>query len=96
MSEGKPLILGEVGHPPFLDVLESQPKWGLYVVWAGMVRNTLKKQYEALVNDPRVLSMEMITNENWTLQEKGSILTIHQSSSSFWSRHNITMVFGRE
>jgi hypothetical protein len=28
------------------------------VIWAGMVRNTLKKNLETLVNDPRILSLE--------------------------------------
>ncbi len=58
LSNDKPIVLGEVGNPPTLDVLTSQPKWAYYVIWAGMVRNTTKKQYELLVNDPRVLSLE--------------------------------------
>jgi len=28
------------------------------VVWSGMVRNTTKKQYQELINSPRMLSME--------------------------------------
>lgn len=58
LSGGKPMVLAEVGNPPVPGILDSQPKWGFYVTWAGMVRNTLKKQYEALVNDPRILSLE--------------------------------------
>lgn len=58
LSRGKPLVLGEVGNPPTLEILDSQPKWTLYVIWAGMVRNTLKKHHQKLVNDPRVLSLE--------------------------------------
>jgi mannan endo-1,4-beta-mannosidase len=58
LSKGKPVILGEVGNPPTLEILQRQPKWGLYVIWAGMVRNTLKKQHQILVNDPRILSLE--------------------------------------
>ncbi len=58
MSKGKPLVLGEVGNPPSPEVLTRQPKWGYYVIWSGMVRNTLKKQFKTLVNDPRVLSLE--------------------------------------
>ena len=58
LSEGKPLVLGEVGNPPSPEILGNQPKWGFYVTWAGMVRNTLKKQYKILVNDPRILSLE--------------------------------------
>lgn len=58
LSNGKPLVLGEVGNPPSLEVLDSQPKWGFWVIWAGMVRNTPKKQYKILVEDPRILSLE--------------------------------------
>jgi mannan endo-1,4-beta-mannosidase len=58
LSNGKPITLAEVGSPPSPEVLESQPKWSYWVVWAGMVRNTSKKQYEALVNDTRVLGRD--------------------------------------
>jgi mannan endo-1,4-beta-mannosidase len=58
LSTGKPLVLAEVGNPPSLEILDNQPKWGFYVIWAGMVRNTLKNQYKVTVNDPRVLSLE--------------------------------------
>ncbi|MCX6329425.1 MAG: glycosyl hydrolase [Bacteroidia bacterium] len=58
LSKGKPLVLAEVGNPPSLDILSKQPKWGYYAVWAGMVRNTLKKQYKILTADPRVLCLE--------------------------------------
>ncbi len=58
LSNEKPLVLGEVGNPPTLEILDSQPKWTLYVIWAGMVRNTLKKQHQALTDDPRILSLE--------------------------------------
>jgi hypothetical protein len=58
LSNGKPIVLGEVGNPPTLEILDNQPKWTYYVTWAGMVRNTLKKQYDILMNDPRILSQE--------------------------------------
>ena len=58
LSAGKPVILAEVGNPPSPEILKDQPKWGLYVTWAGMVRNTLKKQYLAIISDPRFLSLE--------------------------------------
>ena len=58
LSEGKPIVLGEVGNPPSLTVLDEQPDWAYYVTWAGMVRNTLKKQYDILLSDPRVLGRE--------------------------------------
>ena len=58
LSKGKPITLAEVGSPPSPEVLNSQPKWSYWVIWAGMVRNTSKKQYEALLNDPRVLGQD--------------------------------------
>jgi hypothetical protein len=58
LSNGKPLALGEVGNPPKLEILNSQPKWCFWVIWAGMVRNTPKKQHKILVNDPRILSLD--------------------------------------
>jgi mannan endo-1,4-beta-mannosidase len=58
LSKGKPIVLGEVGNPPALDILDNQPDWGYWVIWAGMVRNLTKKQHQVLVNDPRMLSQE--------------------------------------
>jgi hypothetical protein len=58
LSCGKPMVLAEVGNPPSIEILDRQPKWGFYVIWAGMVRNTLKNQYHTIVSDPRVLSLE--------------------------------------
>ena len=58
LAQGKPVILGEVGNPPSPEILERQPNWALWVVWAGMVRGTSREAYEALANDPRVLFLE--------------------------------------
>jgi mannan endo-1,4-beta-mannosidase len=58
LSKGKPIVLGEVGNPPTLDILDNQPNWGYWVIWAGMVRNLTQKQHQELVNDPRMLSQE--------------------------------------
>ncbi len=58
MSHGKPLVLGEVGNPPSLDILEKQPQWCYFVTWAGMVRNTMKKQYNILMKDERILNLD--------------------------------------
>jgi mannan endo-1,4-beta-mannosidase len=44
LAQGKPVVLGEVGNPPPLKILARQPRWAFYVIWAGLVRNTLKKQ----------------------------------------------------
>ncbi len=58
LANGKPIALGEVGNPPAPEVLKRQPKWTYYVIWAGMVRNTTKKQYLELLNDSHVLTLE--------------------------------------
>ncbi len=58
LSQGKPIVLGEVGNPPVPEILDTQPDWALWVIWAGMVRNLSKNQHLELVNDPRILSME--------------------------------------
>jgi mannan endo-1,4-beta-mannosidase len=58
LSQGKPIVLAEVGNPPTPEILSKQPKWAYYMTWAGMVRNTPRKQYAALMADPRVLSLE--------------------------------------
>jgi len=58
LAKGKPIIFGEVGNPPTIDVLKNQPKWASWVIWAGMVKNISQKQYQALVNDSRMLSLD--------------------------------------
>ncbi|MCK4879394.1 MAG: hypothetical protein KAS82_02000 [Bacteroidales bacterium] len=58
LSQGKPLLFGEVGNPPFPEILDSQPDWTLWVIWAGMVRNVSKKQYKMLYDDPRILTLD--------------------------------------
>lgn len=58
LAKGKPLVLGEVGNPPTLEILASQPNWSYWVVWAGMVRNTSRQQYQLLLNDPRILTLD--------------------------------------
>lgn len=58
LAKSKPIVLGEVGNPPTPDIIKRQPKWAYYVIWAGMVRNTTKKEYEKLINDSHVLCLE--------------------------------------
>ena len=58
LSKGKPLILGEVGNPPKLEVYKSQSKWALWVIWAGMVRNTSRTQHRIFANASRMLYLE--------------------------------------
>ena len=58
LSNGKPITLGEVGTPPTTEILNQQPKWSYWIIWAGMVHTTPKKQLEALQNDSRVLGLD--------------------------------------
>lgn len=58
LADGKPLVLGEVGNPPSPEILDKQPNWCFYATWAGMVRNTRKKQYDILMKDSRFLNLE--------------------------------------
>jgi mannan endo-1,4-beta-mannosidase len=58
LSQGKPLALSEVGSPPPPEILQQQPRWVYYGTWTGMVRNTSRKDYAALMHDPRILSLE--------------------------------------
>ena len=37
----------------------------------------------------------MTTNEKWSLQERGNVLSIIQSSDSFFGKRKITMVFDK-
>jgi mannan endo-1,4-beta-mannosidase len=55
---GKPIALAEVGNPPTPEILKLQPRWTYYMIWAAMVRNTSRRQYDALINDAHVLSRE--------------------------------------
>ena len=52
------MLFGEVGNPPFPEILDAQPDWTSWVIWAGMARNTTKKQYKLLYDDPRILTQD--------------------------------------
>jgi mannan endo-1,4-beta-mannosidase len=58
LSMGKPMLFGEVGNPPFPEILDIQPGWTSWVIWAGMARNITRKQYEILYDDPRILTQD--------------------------------------
>ena len=66
LSEGKPVTLGEVGNPPSPEILEEQPNWVYWVVWAGMARGTSLADYERLTSNPRFVFMEDQTYINGT------------------------------
>jgi len=58
LAQGKPVALDEVGNPPSPEILQGQPLWIYYGIWTGMVRNTTRRQYAALMRNPRILNLE--------------------------------------
>jgi mannan endo-1,4-beta-mannosidase len=60
LAGGKPIALAEVGPPPTLAVLETQPLWTWWMNWAGMVRKEPDEiqAMQTLVNAPRSLSLD--------------------------------------
>lgn len=58
LAQGKPTVLGEVGNPPSLEIIEKQPNWSYWVIWAGMVRNASKTQYNEYDLNEKVLFQE--------------------------------------
>jgi mannan endo-1,4-beta-mannosidase len=54
-AAGKPITLAEVGPPPTLAVLATQPRWTWWMTWAGNVRHSGAVQ--ALFDDPRSYSL---------------------------------------
>lgn len=88
LSEGKPLVLGEVGNPPTEDVMKVQPNWAYWVVWAGMVRNTTQKQYQEYIENPRVLFQcdDAYLNALNTFRAKCELSPVHPDApfSGIW------------
>jgi mannan endo-1,4-beta-mannosidase len=58
LSNGKPVVLGEVGNPPANEILEKQPNWAYWVIWSGMVRGSSRSDFEKIASNPRVLFKE--------------------------------------
>ena len=60
LAGGKPIALAEVGPPPTLDVLEKQPRWTWWMLWAGMIDTNpaVSEAMHTLVNNPRSLSRD--------------------------------------
>lgn len=58
LSKGKPLLFGEVGDAPVLDVYQTQPNWASWVIWAGFTSSTSKTQFAGYAANPRMLFQE--------------------------------------
>jgi mannan endo-1,4-beta-mannosidase len=60
LAGGKPVALAEVGPPPTLELLEKQPHWTWWMLWAEMVdtKPAAVEAMQQLVNNPRSLSLD--------------------------------------
>jgi mannan endo-1,4-beta-mannosidase len=61
LAAGKPVTLAEVGPAPTPAILEQQPKWAWWMLWAVEARRmmvTTNSPMRTLVNDPRSLSRD--------------------------------------
>jgi mannan endo-1,4-beta-mannosidase len=58
LSGGKPIALAEVGSPPVPTVMERQPLWTYYAIWAGMVRGMTRSQYDVVMGPGRMLGRD--------------------------------------
>jgi len=56
LAAGKPIALGEVGRMPAPSILQAQPKWCWFMVWADMFHLTPADAMHALFDDPHTLS----------------------------------------
>lgn len=56
LASGKPVSLGEVGAPPPLEVLSSQPRWVWFMGWADIFDRRPSDALKTLFDDPRVLT----------------------------------------
>jgi mannobiose 2-epimerase len=59
LGKGKLIALGEVGEVPNPEILERQPLWSWFMVWADFVdTHNTPEQMKALYSTPRVLTHE--------------------------------------
>lgn len=63
LADGRPILLGEVGHPPLTQILDKQPLWTSWMIWADMARN-MTDEHLAMLKDPRVLCKEDVAYHN--------------------------------
>jgi mannan endo-1,4-beta-mannosidase len=61
LAKGKPIAMGEVGEMPTPAILDQQPKWCYFMVWAGFLdsSNTPEK-VSALYHDKRTINLETL------------------------------------
>ena len=60
LGEGKPIALGEVGEVPGPEILDQQPGWAWFMIWARYVWTANSREdIEGIYGNPRVVSAEI-------------------------------------
>ena len=61
LARGKPIALGEVGELPRLEILDAQPRWSWFMVWANWLdTHNEPARVKAVYGDPRTLTHEQV------------------------------------
>ncbi|GLB49364.1 glycosyl hydrolase [Neptunitalea lumnitzerae] len=61
LANGKPIALGEVGQLPKANILEKQPKWSWFMVWANWIETANTKEgILEIYNRPETLTRDEI------------------------------------
>ena len=58
LAGDKPIALGEVGGPPSLEILESQPRWTWFMRWGDGGFRPGGVNYRELINTEKVISLD--------------------------------------
>ncbi|GLB51298.1 hypothetical protein NBRC110019_03370 [Neptunitalea chrysea] len=62
LADGKPIALGEVGQLPKANILEKQPKWSWFMVWANWIETANNKEgILEVYNRPNTLTKDNIS-----------------------------------
>lgn len=66
LAEGRPIALGEVGELPKIEILEAQPKWAWFMVWASWLEthNTLERVM-TIYNLRQTITLEELPKGAW-------------------------------
>lgn len=61
LGQGKAIALGEIGEVPTPEILDQQPQWCWFMIWAKWVEtHNTPEQVKALYNYPRTLTLDQL------------------------------------
>jgi mannan endo-1,4-beta-mannosidase len=61
LASGKPIALGEVGELPKREILDAQPLWSWFMVWANWLEtHNTPQRVQEIYGDPRTLTHETV------------------------------------